>query len=327
MSKLIVIVGVTGLQGSSVANTFLNLPGWKVRGISRNPSSPTAQALISKGAEIIQADLDDEKSLYPAFESANVIFSNTDFFGIFFHALMSKNDSPQQYAYDREVEQGINIARAAASPTVLRTLDRFVLSSLSDARKWSQGKYPNVYHNNSKIEIIQTIETQFPELAERMSMVQVGHYATNWKQSPSLAPQKQSDGSFIVKRTFTSDFKMPFVVPHKDTGEFVRALTLDLPAGTHILGASEILTLPEWTKIWAETLGVKAVFEQVTFDIFFQGVPDEMKRELSETFAYTNEFGYTGGDPAIKTAEQLGIKLSLTSMEEYIKGEDWSSVL
>lgn len=290
-----------------MANTFLSIPGWKIRGISRNPSSPAAQALISKGVDIIQADLDDEKSLYPAFEGANVIFSNTDFFAHFWGALASNNGSSLQFAYDREVEQGLNIARVAASPSVISTLDRFVYSSLSDARKWSHGKFSHVWHNNAKIEVIQTIETQFPELAKRMSMVQVGHYVTNWKQFPPLTPQKQPDGSFVIKRTFSPDFKMPFVVTREDTGEFVKALVLDLPAGTHLLGASEIMTLPEWTKIWAETLGVKAVFEHVSPAVFFQGVPDEVEKEFTETFTYTDEFGYTGGDPAVKTAEQVSL--------------------
>lgn len=103
---------------------------------------------------------------------------------------------------------------------------------------------------------------------------------------------------------------MPFVVTHKDTGEFVKALVLDLPAGTHLLGASRIMTWPEWTKIWADSLGVQARFEQVSHEDYFRGVPAELKEELSETFLYTEEFGYTGGDPDVVTAEQVGFSIS-----------------
>lgn len=290
-----------------MAHTFLNLPGWKVRGISRNPSSQAAQTLIAKGVEIIQADLDDEKSLYPAFESANVIFSNTDFFAPFWSAIASGNKSSLQYAYDCEVQQGLNIARVAASPSVISTLDRFVYSSLSDARKWSKGKFLHSWHNNSKVDVIKTIETQFPELAKRMSLVQVGHYVTNWKTFSPMAPQKQADGSFVFKRVFSPELKMPFVVPQADTGEFVKALVLDLPVGTEVLAASEFLTMPEWTEIWARTLGVKAVYEQVSPKAFFSGVPDEAEKEFTETFTYVDEFGFTGGDPAVKTVEQVSL--------------------
>lgn len=299
-----------------MAHTFLSLPGWKVRGISRNTSSPTAQTLIAKGVEIIQADLDDEKSLYPAFEGANVIFSNTDFFAHFWGALASGNKSSLQYAYDREVEQGINIARVAASPSVISTLDRFVYSSLSDARKWSNGKFLHSWHNNSKVDVIKTIETQFLELAKRMSLVQLGHYVTNWKTFPPMAPQKKADGSFVVKRTFSPELKMPFVVPQADTGEFVKALVLDLPVGTEVLAASEFLTLPEWTEIWANSLGVKAVYEHVSPKEFFSGVPDEVEKEFTETFTYVDEFGFTGGDPAVLTAEQVILPLKVPRSDQ-----------
>lgn len=243
-----------------MADTFLRFPRWKVRGITRNPSSPAAQALTAKGVEIIIGDLDDTQSLFPAFEGATVIFANTDFFGHLRDALVSKDISegstPNKYAFDREVEQGINIAEAAASPTTLKTLERFVLSSLSDARKWSHGIYTNIYHNDCKAEIIRTIQTRFPELAARMSTAQIGHYVRNWQASPPLAPQKQPDGSFLIQRTFSPEYKMPFVVTHKDTGAFVKAL-VDLPPRKNLLGVSEHMTWPEWTKLWGDVLGVK----------------------------------------------------------------------
>ncbi|KNG80719.1 hypothetical protein ANOM_011008 [Aspergillus nomiae NRRL 13137] len=60
--------------------------------------------------------------------------------------------------------------------------------------KTSGGNYPNVLHNNSKTAQISVIKSQYPQLAEKMSLVQIGHYVTNWKMSLPLAPQKQSDG-------------------------------------------------------------------------------------------------------------------------------------
>ena len=291
-----------------MADTFRNLPGWKVRGITRNPAGQTAQAHAAHGVEIVKGDLDDKQSLLPAFEGASVIFSNTDFFGHLFTALSSqdilKGRTPNKYAFDREVEQGVNIAEAAASPTVLKTLERFVLSSLSDARKWSKGKYVHAYHHDAKAEIIQAIRTRFPELGTRMSLLQVGHYVRNWQTFPPLAPQKQPDGSFIVQRTFSPNCKMPFVVTHKDTGAFVKAL-VDLPPGKDLLGVSEHMTWPEWTKLWGDTLGVKATFKQVSDGEHFEGVPEPLTKELAESFAYVEEFGYTGGDPETVTAEQV----------------------
>jgi hypothetical protein len=315
-----------GVQGSSVADTFLALPGWRVRGVTRHPAGPAAQAHAENGVEIVKGDLDDQETLVRAFQGATAIFSNTDFFGHLWTGLAAGDKlggrSPNQYAFDREVEQGLNIAAAAAESSVRRTLDRFVFSSLSDARKWSAGKYTHIYHNEAKAEMIRVIEGRFPEVASRMSLVQVGHYVRNWQVSPPLAPQKQPDGSYRVKRTFSSGYNMPFVVTHQDTGEFVKAL-VDLPAKTHILGVSQHMTWPAWTELWGRVNGVKATFQQVSDEEYFQGVPPPLKQELAETFAYVEEFGYTGGDPDVKTAEQVSnpvhaqvscpVSLSLTS--------------
>ncbi|KAL2862803.1 NAD(P)-binding protein [Aspergillus lucknowensis] len=330
MPNLIVVVGVTGIQGSSVARTFLQLPGWRVRGISRNPSSPSAQALIAKGVEVVQGDLDGQASLLAAFAGATVIFCNADWVSHFSHALSNpdvlKGRSPNEYGFDREVEQGINAAEAAASPAVLKTLQRFVYSSLSDARRGSGGKYPNIWHNNCKIETIRVIRERFPALAERLSTVQLGHYATNWKNSPALTPQRQADGTYVIKHTFAPDFPMPFLVAHRDTGAFVKAL-VDLPAGKHLIGVSQLMTWTEWIHAWGETHGARAVYKQVSEEEYFDGFPEPLKNELRDTFRYVQEFGYTGGDPEVKTAEELGITVPVTSMEEYIRNEDWSSVL
>ncbi|EOO00128.1 putative -like family protein [Phaeoacremonium minimum UCRPA7] len=330
MSKTIVVVGVTGLQGSSVAETFLTLPDWRVRGITRNPSSEAAQALAAKGVEIVKADLDDKDSLIPAFEGASAIFANTDFFALLFKAAAPGGSpsgrAPKERAFDLEVAQNVNIAAAAASPAVIKTLERFVLSSLSDATKWSGGKYTTVYHYDSKAEAIRIIQAEFPEVAARMSTLQVGHYVTNWKAFHLMAPQKQPDGSFLTIRPTGPNAKFPFVVTQRDTGPYVKAL-VDLPAGKDVLGVSQSLTFPEWMTIWGKVLGVKAGFKQVSWEEFFGTVPEPLKSELQDAWKYFEDFGHTGGDPNVLTPEQLGVKVPLTTMEEYIRSEDWSSVL
>ena len=77
-SPLIAVVGATGQQGGSVARTFLS-HNYRVRAITRNPSSSSALALQDLGAEPARADLDDPASLRVAFDGADVIFGVTDF--------------------------------------------------------------------------------------------------------------------------------------------------------------------------------------------------------------------------------------------------------
>jgi hypothetical protein len=218
----------------SPANTFLRFPEWRVQGITRHLLGEAAQALTVKEAEIIKADLDDKQSLFLAFEGASVIFSNTAFSLHFRNSLAPGGSppgcTPNEHAFDFEVAQGINIAEAAAFAAVLKTLERFVLSSLSDARKWSGGKYTTVYHYDCKAGMIRVIQTKFSELAGRMSTLQVGHYVTKWKVFPSMAPQTQADGSFLTFRPAGPNVQFPFVDTHRDTGSFVKVLA-DLPPG------------------------------------------------------------------------------------------------
>lgn len=122
--KIIVVVGATGNQGSSVAHTFLKLPGWHVRCVSRNPSSPVSVALTALGAEVVRADLSDASSLGPAFANANAIFLNTDFWETYRSpatAALAKEKGilESDIAFETEVSRGKNVAHAAAAVSAI----------------------------------------------------------------------------------------------------------------------------------------------------------------------------------------------------------------
>jgi hypothetical protein len=159
-----------------------------------------------------------------------------------------------------------------------------------------------------------------------MSTVTIGHYVTVWKLFNKLAPKLQPDGSYLLSRNTPSDFKMPFIVAERDTGSFVKAL-VDLPPNKHILGVSEEMTFPKWVEIWGHVNGVKAAYKEISRDELFEGVPEDFANEIGDGFDYFHEFGLSGGDPAVLRPDQLGVKIPLTSMEEYIRSEDWSTVI
>lgn len=77
--KLIVVTGVTGVQGGSVARLFAQYTDWRVRGITRNPDKPSNASLREAGIELVAGDYDDVVSLEQAFAGADVIFGTTDF--------------------------------------------------------------------------------------------------------------------------------------------------------------------------------------------------------------------------------------------------------
>jgi len=55
--RLIVVAGATGNQGGAVARSLLD-SGFRVRGLTRNPQKPEAQALADRGAEVVQGDIE-----------------------------------------------------------------------------------------------------------------------------------------------------------------------------------------------------------------------------------------------------------------------------
>jgi uncharacterized protein YbjT (DUF2867 family) len=66
--KLVVVVGATGGQGGSVIKRLLADGFYRLRGITRNPQSKTAQDLASKGVEMVEADINDLDSVKSAFK-------------------------------------------------------------------------------------------------------------------------------------------------------------------------------------------------------------------------------------------------------------------
>jgi hypothetical protein len=184
------------IQGTSVADVFLKKSGWKVKGLTRNPSSPASQALSAKGIQLVQGDVNDVDSLKAAFKGADVIFGNTAFSDAMSNpnspdlVFLKPGQSTRVLGYELELQQGKNVADAAASVAALDTL---IWSSLPDATKWSEGKYTGVYHFDSKTHVVDYIDEKYPELAKKTSTLTMGLFMTNWKWGrPSVPWEKVS---------------------------------------------------------------------------------------------------------------------------------------
>lgn len=190
-TKLITILGATGNQGGSVANTFLDTPGWKVRGVTRNASSDKAKALAARGVEVVEADMDRPSTLPPAFAGSHAIFAVSDFWTIYGDPANQVHRTPEQplnaWTAARETEQLKSVIDAAAA---VPSLERFVLSSVSDATKWSKGKYTNVFHFDSKANAEIYGKETHPGLWAKTSILQVGLFISNFLSSPRTAITK-----------------------------------------------------------------------------------------------------------------------------------------
>ena len=187
MSKIILVVGATGNQGSSVASTFLQSGNWIVRGLVRDPTNPKAVELSTKGVELVKGDLTDPPSLAAAAKGVDFIFANTRFNpaqaseSTEFKAHAQPGQSPLEFHYEEEVAKGRNIADAAAA---VEGLERFVWSSASEPGKWSKGKYDGLLSYESKGAVWKYIQDAHPGLARKTSLLYLGSYATNWRWGP-----------------------------------------------------------------------------------------------------------------------------------------------
>jgi uncharacterized protein YbjT (DUF2867 family) len=77
--------------------------GWRVRALTRDPSSAKSRELRDRGAELHQVDLEDVDSLRRAFDGAHGVFNV---------------QNPMTSSIDAEVRQGHNSAEAAADAGV-----------------------------------------------------------------------------------------------------------------------------------------------------------------------------------------------------------------
>jgi len=116
--KIITVMGATGAQGGGLARAILAHAddGFAVRAVTRKRDGAAAKSLADAGAEIVEADLDDLRSLTRAFDGAHGAFCVTNFW---------EHMSPE-----KEIEQIRNLADATRASDVAHV----VWSTLEDSR-------------------------------------------------------------------------------------------------------------------------------------------------------------------------------------------------
>ncbi|KAJ5898272.1 hypothetical protein N7504_008560 [Penicillium tannophilum] len=317
--KIIAVVGATGTQGSSVARTFLTLPNWHVRCLTRSPSSEKAQALAVQGAELIQADLNDPESLRQAFAGVHAIFLNTDFWEPYRRAIVSGTDAAasSKIGYDAEVKFGKNAVDAALH---VPTLERFVYSALGPMNAASGGKYPHSYHWETKAYLVDYI--QGSKLASLSSFIYIGGYLTNQFLYPKF---RKEVGGYALVLPASKQTRIPVIDTARSTGPFVKALIEEEAPGTKLLAYDEYPTFEEIINTWSKVTGKQTMFMQMDMQDMHEkfGVPIEFLGGP----AFLGEYGYCAGISGVIEPAQLRSRVDVKSFEESLKGLDMDFLL
>ena len=169
MADTILVVGATGMQGGGVARHLWERGAIKIRCMTRRPDSEPAKLLQQRGADVVQADLDDPASIRRAVHGCHGVFGVTNFWEASF----------------REYDQGVNLIDAAAEAGV----GHLVLSTLPSSRKVSRGAI-HLPHFETKARMEEHAQLRNVPF----TFVHVAFYFENFLNY--FPPQRQPEGSY-----------------------------------------------------------------------------------------------------------------------------------
>ena len=297
-SKVIAVVGATGAQGGGLVHAALADPDGRFtpRAITRNPAGPRAQALSDAGAEVVQADVEDEDSLVRAFSGVHGAFCMTNFW---------EHMSPS-----REIAQAATMARAAKRAGV----SHVVWSTLEDTRRWVpldddrmptlEGNY-KVPHYDAKGEA----NALFVEAGLPVTFFQTSHYWDNMIHL-GMGPRRDADGKLVIRFPL-GDARLPGIAG-EDIGPCAYGVFV---AGESMIGqtvsvAGGVDTGAETAASLSRALGEDVRYAAISPDAYRKlGFPGA--EELGSMFQFIAEFGEEycpPRDPAIARKLHPGLQ-------------------
>ncbi len=264
--KLIAVVGATGAQGGGVARAILADPdgGFAVRALTRDPSKDSAKALADQGAEVVQADIDDEASVTAAFQGAYGAYCLTNFW--------------EHFSGDREQVQAGNMARAAKAGGIQHA----IWSTFEDTRNWvplDDDRMPTLqeHYKVAHFDAKAAADHFFTDAGVPTTFLYTSFY---WENLIFFGngPARGDDGVLAV--TFPlGTARMPSIAV-EDIGKFAYEIFKDRDrfVGKTVGVAGEHLSGAEMAAALTDALGEEVRYNEVPADVFrsfgFPGADD-----------------------------------------------------
>ncbi|GAA1700672.1 NmrA/HSCARG family protein [Kribbella yunnanensis] len=281
--KLIAVVGATGTQGGGLVRAILDdaSGAFAVRALTRNAQSPSSQKLAAAGAEVVEADLDDEASLRAAFDGVYGAFVVTNYW-----VDRTSAEEAARTRAEMELDQATNAARAAKAAGV----QHVVWSTLEDTRPFfgdrtdvpslDDGRY-KVPHFDAKGEA----DDIFRRTGVPTTYLRTTFYFDAFLQD--LKPQRNAEGTLTL--TFPMSDKPLSGVASADIGRTALEILKrpDLINQT-ISIAGDHLTGHQYADHLTAVLDEPVTYQPATWDEF-RAYPFPMAIEMSNMFQFYAE--------------------------------------
>lgn len=283
-SKLILVTGATGSQGGAVVQALLK-QGWRVRGMTRNASSPAAGLLRQQGVEIVVGDFTDQDSLVRAARDVDTIFTMT---------------TPFEEGVEGETAQGIAITEAARATGV----GHLVYSSVASADRAT-----GIPHFDSKY----AVEKHIVSSGVPYTIIAPVYFMDNVLLPWTLPGLRE--GKLAAALPATRSLQQIAV---EDIGAFAAAIIERRHAlfGRRFDIAGDELTGDETAAILSRETGR---------DILYEGFPPQTLRAQSEDLALMYEwFDHTGYVADIDGLRRKFPEVSWHDFAAWAHRQDWS---
>ncbi|GAA1615405.1 NmrA/HSCARG family protein [Kribbella sancticallisti] len=282
--KLIAVVGATGSQGGGLVQAILADPAQRfaVRALTRGAQSEKAKALAAAGAEVVEADLDDEASVRKAFEGAYGAFVVTNYW-----AERTPEEEAARTRAQMEYEQAENAARAAKDAGV----QHLIWSTLEDTRhhfgdddrvpSLDDGKY-KVPHFDAKGEA----NDLFEKYGVPTTFLQTTFYYDSMAQG--VGPVRDASGKLVLTMPMADQ---PLSgIASEDIGKTALGVFKrgDDFVGKTVSIAGDHLTGDQYAAALSEALGEEVTYQPLTWDQF-RGLGFPGAVEMANMFQYYAE--------------------------------------
>lgn len=231
-NRTILITGVTGQQGGSVARALAG-KGFTLRGMTRKPESDAAKAAAAKGVEIVKGDLDDAESLKAALDGAWGVYAvqNTWEAGV-----------------EKEEEQGKRIATVARQAGV----QHYVYASVGSAHRKT-----GIPHFDNKARVEATVRgLGFPSHAILRPVFFMENLVSPWFLHGDKLVTAMNPATVLQ------------MIAVRDIGEYGARLFIDAGKyrGREVDVAGDAATMPQAAEAIGKGIGKPIEFVQIPID-------------------------------------------------------------